>query len=337
MLDWRITTFLDVCETLNYTRTAERLSITQPAVSQHITWLEKQTGARLFERKGRSLTLTQAGTLVHSALQAQKNNEALLMQELAALTSSKQTYRIGATLTAGEFLLARPLAQWCRIHPEAEVSVTIADTAKLLSQLNNGSIDCALVEGIFDSSRYSYRHWSHERMLCVTANTPTNTQAITPVPSVENNKSNTSAKPPKTNQPKIQSTFVPENKLTFTDLLSETLVIREKGSGSRAILEAALARQNLTPQSFSRVIEVESLGMARELTAGGLGITFAYEPAVAPYLNANILRKIPLQEEGLQHDICFVWSKETLFEERFVRLFTELHTLYMQTDSTATE
>ena len=167
MLDWRITTFLDVCETLNYTRTAERLNITQPAVSQHISWLEKQVGTQLFMRKGRSLQLTNAGNLMRSALQTQKNNENLLLQEVAALSSSKQTYHLGATLTAGEFLLARPLAQWCLIHPEAEVSIAIADTANLLAQLDKGNIDCALVEGIFDSSRYSYKRWSHERMICV--------------------------------------------------------------------------------------------------------------------------------------------------------------------------
>ena len=49
MLDWRVDTFLDVCETLNYTHTARRLSITQPAVSQHISWLEKQLGVTLFD------------------------------------------------------------------------------------------------------------------------------------------------------------------------------------------------------------------------------------------------------------------------------------------------
>ena len=119
--------------------------------------------------------------------------------------------------------------------------------------------------------------------------------------------------------------------------MSETLIIREEGSGSRAILEAALARQNLTPQSFSRVIEAKSLGMARELTAAGLGITFAYEPAVAAYLHTNVLQEIPLDEEGLHHDICFVWSKDTLFEERFTRLFAELHALNTQNSASAME
>lgn len=52
MLDWRVDTFLDVCETLNYTHTAARLNITQPAVSQHIAWLEKQYETPLLDEKG---------------------------------------------------------------------------------------------------------------------------------------------------------------------------------------------------------------------------------------------------------------------------------------------
>ena len=65
MQDFRVKTFLTVCRTLNYTRAAEELMLTQPAVSQHISYLEKEYGAKLFTYRHKKLELTRAGRTVH--------------------------------------------------------------------------------------------------------------------------------------------------------------------------------------------------------------------------------------------------------------------------------
>lgn len=321
MLDWRIDTFLDVCETLNYTHTAARLNITQPAVSQHISWLEKQLGVQLFIRQGRSLCLTEQGGLVKEVLQAQRNDESLLRRELTMLDSGNSTLSIGATLTAGEYLLAHPLARWCKAHPQVHVRVDTADTQDLLQKLDAGEVDCALVEGIFDSTRYSYKEWSHERMVCVEAANNklpeldafqdlSGNQAITVQWDNEHHKNDQDGKD--------GCCF------HYSDLLDRSLIIREPGSGSRAVLEASLARRNLVPDSFARVIEAKGVGLALEMAAGGLGITFAYESAVVSRIAAGELQELSLEEEGLDHSICFVWRRETYFSERFEKLFKEL-------------
>lgn len=321
MLDWRIDTFLDVCETLNYTHTAARLNITQPAVSQHISWLEKQLGVQLFIRQGRSLCLTEQGGLVKEVLQAQRNDESLLRRELTMLDSGNSTLSIGATLTAGEYLLAHPLARWCKAHPQVHVRVDTADTQDLLQKLDAGEIDCALVEGIFDSTRYSYKEWSHERMVCVEAANNklpeldafqdlSGNQAITVQWDNEHHKND--------QDEKDGCCF------HYSDLLDRSLIIREPGSGSRAVLEASLARRNLVPDSFARVIEAKGVGLALEMAAGGLGITFTYESAVVSRIAAGELQELSLKEEGLDHSICFVWRRETYFSERFEKLFKEL-------------
>ena len=61
MLDFRVETFLTVCRTMNYTRAAEELNVTQPAVSQHIAYLEKAYGASLFDYRNKKLALTAGG------------------------------------------------------------------------------------------------------------------------------------------------------------------------------------------------------------------------------------------------------------------------------------
>lgn len=294
MLDWRVDTFLDVCETLNYTHTARRLNITQPAVSQHISWMEKQLGVTLFVRQGRSLVLTEAAELVRDLLLSQRNDEDHLKKELLSLESKKMSLVVGATLTAGEFMLAAPLAAWCSQHPLVDVRIDIADTADLLGKLDKGSIDCALVEGIFDSTKYSCREWSYERMVCVEG---------------------------------AQGKGSYSEAVGFADLLEKTLVIREAGSGSRAVLEAALARNNLVPGSFNRVIEANGIGLVLEMVSKGLGITFAYESAVKARIARSELREIPLYEEGLGHSINFVWQRNGFFSDRFDQLFVDLKAL----------
>ena len=67
MLDFRIFTFLEVCKQMNFTKAAKKLNITQPAVSQHIRWLEKEYGIKLFEMEGKKLSLTEKGDLFRNA------------------------------------------------------------------------------------------------------------------------------------------------------------------------------------------------------------------------------------------------------------------------------
>ena len=237
------------------------------------------------------------------------------------LDSGNSTLSIGATLTAGEYLLAHPLARWCKVHPQVHVRVDTADTQDLLQKLDAGEIDCALVEGIFDSTRYSYKEWSHERMVCVEAANNklpeldafqdlSGNQAITVQWDNEHHKND--------QDEKDGCCF------HYSDLLDRSLIIREPGSGSRAVLEASLARRNLVPDSFARVIEAKGVGLALEMAAGGLGITFAYESAVVSRIAAGELQELSLEEEGLDHSICFVWCRETYFSERFEKLFKEL-------------
>ncbi len=114
MLDNRIYTFLAVCQEMNFTRAAKKLHITQPAVSQHIQYIERYYGVHAFRFEGKKLSLTPEGDLLRSALLTMKNNEESLKTSLSKSTGQISPLRLGATLTAGSFLLAEPLARLFR-------------------------------------------------------------------------------------------------------------------------------------------------------------------------------------------------------------------------------
>ena len=277
MLDFRVETFLTVCRTMNYTRAAEELNITQPAVSQHIAHLERDYGVPLFAYRNKKLQLTDAGALLRDRMRS-------------SATGARVELSLGMTLTAGEYLVAAPLADYLRRHPELHVAVRSGGTSELLALLNAGEIDCAFVEGFFDKNAYAWDVFRTERLVCVCA--ADHEFAARPV--------------------------------RVEDLFDERLIVREPGSGTRAVLEHALAAQNLTVDGFAQASVVESLDVIKILVEHDLGISFLYEAAVARELAAGTLRVIDLEGLAILHDIAFIRLKNSVFEREFQNLFADL-------------
>ena len=291
MQDFRVETFLTVCRTMNYTRAAEELNITQPAVSQHIAYLEKAYGARLFSYRNKRLSLTEAGELLHAALATMAHDERLLRGRVAALAQGARVQlSVGMTLTAGEYLVAAPLADYLAKRPDIRATVRSGGTRELLALLDAGGIDCAFVEGIFDKSAYTWDVYRTERLVCVCA---------------------------------AGHEFAGEPR-RIEDLLSEHLLVREPGSGTRAVLEHALAARNLALGGFEQASVVESLDIIKVFAARDLGIAFMYEAAVAREIEAGILRIVELEDFEVEHDISFIRLKDSVFDSEFQRLFADL-------------
>ena len=116
MLDFRMDTFLAVCETMNFTRAAEQLRLTQPAVSQHIHLLEEHYGSKLFTYQGKRLALTAAGALLRDAARTMRHDEAYLAQQLQALAGTARPLCLGATLTVAEYALPEQMAAYLAAH-----------------------------------------------------------------------------------------------------------------------------------------------------------------------------------------------------------------------------
>lgn len=291
MLDFRIQTFLTVCRTLNYTRAAEALSITQPAVSQHISHLEREYAAKLFEYKNRKLSLTPAGKVLYETACGMEHEERLAREAIAGIGSKKERYSIGVTLTAGEYILARPLVAWLEEHPGVEVRIVQGSTEQLIEKLRAGSIDFALIEGYFDKKDFDWQVLRSEALTAVC--------------------------PPK-------SRWAGRAGATYQDLLGERLIVREEGSGTRAVLEHALGQSNLTTDDFAQRTEITSLNIIKEFVAAGYGIAFLYEAAVRADLENGVLARIEMEETPAVHDITFICLKGGVSRNRIREIFDEI-------------
>lgn len=290
MQDFRTETFLDVCETLSYTRSAQRLNITQPAVSQHISYFENMYGAKLFTYRNRRLELTEAGALVRDALTVMVHDEQLIRERIAALGGARKSLGFGVTMTAGEYVLAKPLARFLVQRPDIQTKIVASGTEQLLALLHDGSLDCAFVEGFFNKSEYDSEVFCTEQLVAVCA-------------------------------PEHQWTTTPQH---LEDLLGEHLIVRESGSGTRAVLEHALSGHNLVLDEFDRTTEVTSLNIIKTLVEQDYGISFLYESAVQAECKRGTLRKIELSDDPIEHDFTFIWLKGSVFANEFRTLVKEL-------------
>ena len=164
MLDFRIHTFLCVCRHMNYTKAAAELHITQPAVSQHIRYLENEYHAKLFDYTGKHLILTQAGHILLDAAATIRHDDLILKEKLQELRRSTKIVSFGATHTIGEFMIVDKLAEYLRENQEVLLRLEIADTEQLLQEIDEGKIDFAIVEGFFEQKQYETMLFSKDQL-----------------------------------------------------------------------------------------------------------------------------------------------------------------------------
>lgn len=286
MIDNRIYTFLDVCRTLNYTRTAENLHITQPAVTQQIHYLEEVYGVRLFEIKGKKLFLTRQGELLRQMASAMCVDEYQIRRELKDSLMEKRTIRFGATLTVGEFVVPVVLPEYLKDFPETDISVTVQNTEVLLQMLENGEIEFAVIEGRFDKSAYAYHRISQEKYIGVCGKT-------------------------------FYRKHVAKQSIPMEEIFKERLVIREKGSGTRGILEQFLKEHNQSLDKFAATLEVSNMGAIRKLVMSDCGISFLYKAVVEEELKTEKLYEIPIEDFQIRREFNFVYLKNSIFSQKY--------------------
>lgn len=286
MLDFRMETFLTVCQFMNFTRASEKLNITQPAVSQHIRFLEEHYHTRLFRYEGRKLKLTEAGEILRNASLTMMHDEQSMQNRMAAGESAEELC-FGATRTIGDVLMGKILKKHMDQYPDSRIRMIVENTRELLRRLDEGSIDFALVEGFFQKSEYECIRFSDEPYIAVCA-------------------------------PDYPFRERPE---VIEDLFRERLLLREEGSGTREVLERCLNTRNLSVSDFERTMEAGSLQTIKELTKVGCGITFLYGTAVRDELKDGTLTRIPLRNFQVYHEFNFIWRRGSIYGDRYREIF----------------
>ena len=252
MLDYRIDTFLTLCESMNYRKTAEMLHISQPAVTQQIHYLENQYGQKLFQYENRRLVKTEAAAILEQYARAAKLQQQDLLEKLES--SPIHTLRIGATKTIGDYYLKEDIRRYLQ-SPDNALTLIVYNTEHLLRLLEENELDFSVVEGFFDKTRFDNILLRREPFVGIC---------------------------------RKDHPFA-GREVTMEELLQQTIIHREAGSGTRAILEQELRGYNESLQRFQRHICISSFNIILDLVKQGFGVSFVYniladsDPALAKF------------------------------------------------------
>lgn len=271
MIDYRIPTFLTLYELMNYRRTAEQLKLSQPAVTQQIHALEREYGCRLFTYDGSRLSRTPEAEKLAEYARVAMYNDQRMRQELSA--PKILSIRIGATKTIGEFIIGEDLCQFLK-RPDRTLEVVVENTQQLLHRLDQEELDFALVEGSFDKSRYAYRCFEAAPFVGMCHRT---------------------------------HPFA-RRQVQCEELTDQSVILREIGSGTRAIFEKSFQECGFALNQIGRVICVNNFALIVRMVSENLGISFAYSAVADGHPDITTFKLDGLSE---QREFNFVYLKQT--------------------------
>ena len=281
MLDYRVLTFLTLYDEMNYRRTAEKLNMTQPGVTQHIHYLENYYGVKLFEYDGRTLSKTKNAQRLKKYFDSVKAEETDIRESLTPTDTIHMT--VGATKTIGEFVIVPEIRAFLQA-PNHNLNLIIDNTENLLHMLEKSQIDFAVIEGVFDKSKYGYHLFKKEAFVGVCAK----------------------------DHPFAGRT------VTMEEVFREDIVVRESQSGTRMLLQNAITDRGFSLDSFHRCSSVNNFSVICDLVAINKAITFAYEPIAHC---RDDLATFMVEDMQIQGEFNFVYCNERVAKEKINRIF----------------
>jgi DNA-binding transcriptional LysR family regulator len=294
MADRRLQVFSTVARLLSFTKAAEALHMTQPAVTFQIRQLEEFFDTRLFDRTHNRISLTAAGELVQSysdriiALYNEMDNEVrkLTGDVLGPLV-------LGASTTIGEYVVPSLLGAFQARYPNVTIRLNIANTVGIIHMVESNEIDVGIVEGpVTNKNLVADVCWYDELVV------------VTP-PGHELTRS---------------------AKVSPDKLLEYPFIAREEGSGTREVITQYLADHDIDFDQLDLTMEFGSPESIKSAVAAGLGISILSIATLAKELKLNILAKLSL-EPGLTRPFTIVYQRQKFrvrAMEEFLR-FAEEH------------
>jgi DNA-binding transcriptional LysR family regulator len=266
--------FHAVAQTGSMTQGAERLDISQPAVSKQVQELEHVLGVYLFDRIGRRVQLSQAGEILADyarQLFAVAHQAEEAMADVRAVRRGKLV--IGASTTIGTYLLPGVLAEFWRRHPKVELLVQVENTEQVHRRLAERELDLGLTEGLIEEVELDAEVFHRDELVLIAA--PGHRLA---------------------GQPRVALSAVRE----------EPFILREPGSGTRAVEERALARLKLPVRVAMALGSTEAI---KRVVAEGVGLAIVSRLAVHAECAAGTLAVLPVAGLHVERPLHLVRRK----------------------------
>lgn len=288
-MDQRLEVFIKVIEKKNFSKAAEELHMTQPAVSQYIRSLEEATGVKLLERTNKYVRLNKAGEIVyHHAIEI-KELYAKMNHLLDDLTNKASgSIAIGASYTFGEYLLPQIIAEVKEQFPDIKPTVTIGNTTTIAGLVLSHQLDVGIVEGHFKGvQELKTEPFAEDRMVVVASADHPLVQRVKPI--------------------------------KVAELIEETWILRELGSGTREASENVFKQFSIEPKSLMHFSSTQPI---KAMVEAGMGISLVSEWAIQKELRYGDLKVLDV--EGLPYTRDFSIVTRSPFRTKALSTFLDL-------------
>jgi DNA-binding transcriptional LysR family regulator len=272
MADRRLKVFYTVARLLSFTKAAESLHMTQPAVTFQVRQLEEHFDTRLFDRTHNRVTLTDVGQVVYEVAERIFELYDEMERRVREMTGEMGgSLNIGASMTIAENMLPSLLGQFKKKHPDLNVRLKVGNTESIVSMVEHNVIDLAIVEGTVSNKNLLVEHCRSDELVVIM--------------------------PPDHPLAKHKS-------LTVDQLMPYQFICREEGSGTREAILNYLSEQGY-PDGWTVCMELGSPEAIKGAVEAGMGLSVMSKVGITKELNLGMLTAVPL-DPPLLRDFAFV-------------------------------
>jgi LysR family transcriptional regulator, transcriptional activator of the cysJI operon len=286
LLDVRLATFITLAKTKSFTKSAEVLNITQPAVSQHIKFLEEKYEVKLIAKQGKGFGLTEEGLILFKYAEEIDVLYRALEMNIKNKAAIARTYNVGASMTIGGYVLPYLLGKHKKLYENIDILLQVNNTEEILKKIVNGRLDFAMVEGLFDKNKFKFKKFKDDELILAVSK---------------------------------EHDFAKAKEVNIEDVISGNLILREKGSGTRDIFENKLIELGYDLNELKGYMEIGSISAIKSLVELNLGYAIISRETIRKELKIGTIKEVAIKGLCISREFNFVY----IYEEEFILEFME--------------
>lgn len=288
----RLKTFIAVAEKKSFSDAAKILFVTQPTITSQIKALEEELNTKLFERTTKKVEMTQSAVILYQyAREIIQLSDAAQKEILKIEDKIHGDLSMGCSFTIGEYILPVYLKKFKDMYPLIQMSVDISNSNTIVTSLKDQLIDVGLIETLIDDPQIMVEPFLADELILIAA------------PNYFSNN---------------------EIKISMDQLKQTPLIVREKGSGTRAVVEQYLNQAGMSIDELNVVMELGSTEAIKAAVESGLGVSIISKNAILKEQQLQLLTAYPIQGISFYRYFYIVFRKGQVLKSTTEMFIDEL-------------
>jgi DNA-binding transcriptional LysR family regulator len=272
--------FSALVESGSFSKAATALSLSQPTISFQINGLEKEIGARLFERTTKKLRLTAEGKLLYEYAKRILALEGQIREEINSCRGLKKgELSIGASNIPGVYILPELLGGFKKKYPGIKIDLKIMDTQQILTQVLENKVDLGVVGSITKDSRLVFERFCKDELVLIASN---------------------------------KSQLAKKRYIPIKELKELPFILREQGSGTREVIRENLLKKGIRLSELRVEMQLGNNEAVKKAVAADLGVSFVSKFSIGQELRLGLLKICPVESLSIRRFFYIVRFPDSL-------------------------